>query len=152
MKRNETLIRNLTPHEVTVHTLNGMLHIPPMDEPARVVVSDVADQPVPYFGTGTTLPVTLQTRGRVENLPPTRPGVMNIVSRAVAVACPDRDDLLVPDQPIIEDGRIVGCRRLVRFQTAPEFRLTRADLDRFDATARADGYAAPEHLFVEVLR
>lgn len=38
-----------------------------------------------------------------------------IVSRLVAEACPERDDLVVPDDTVRDDaGRIIGCRALAR--------------------------------------
>jgi hypothetical protein len=63
----------------------------------------------------TTVPVVRQSLGEVTGLPEQTAGTYLIVSRVIAAACPDRLDLLVPDNLVRDsDGRIVGCRRFAR--------------------------------------
>lgn len=59
--------------------------------------------------------VTRQRFGAVTGLPAPRPDTAYVVSRIVAEACRDRDDLLIPG-PAIRDqaGRVVGCDGLSR--------------------------------------
>ena len=53
--------------------------------------------------------------GAVEGLPDPEEGVVWIVSRVVAEAAKERDDLLVTDDAVRDDqGRIIGCRALAR--------------------------------------
>lgn len=53
--------------------------------------------------------------GEVEGLPPQKEGVCYVVSRLVANAAANRDDLLVPSQQVRDsEGKIVGCRSLSR--------------------------------------
>ena len=49
--------------------------------------------------------------GDVQGLPSKTKNTYYIVSLMVAQACPDRDDLLIPGQPVRDsDGKIIGCR------------------------------------------
>lgn len=56
------------------------------------------------------IPVTRQTFGAVEGLPTPEEGTIYIVSRLVAAACPERNDLVIPG-PLVRDdqGRPIGC-------------------------------------------
>jgi hypothetical protein len=56
-------------------------------------------------------PIYRTVLGAVEGLPDPAPDTRYIVSRTVAEACPDRDDLLIPDDTVRDEaGRIVACR------------------------------------------
>ena len=60
-------------------------------------------------------PVTWQFLGDVVNLPDEQPGTFYIVSRMVALAAPERRDLLIPGPLIKEkDGEVIGCKGLTR--------------------------------------
>ena len=49
--------------------------------------------------------------GMVENLPPSQPDTLFIVSALVQSHCPGRQDLVVPSPSVRdEDGNIIGCR------------------------------------------
>jgi hypothetical protein len=53
--------------------------------------------------------------GQVVDLPEPQDDTLYIVSRAVAEAARDRDDLVVPDNVIRDDqGRVIACRALAR--------------------------------------
>ena len=59
--------------------------------------------------------MTWQFLGHVTNLPEERPGTFYIVSRMVALAEPERRDLLIPGPLIKEkDGEVIGCKGLTR--------------------------------------
>lgn len=104
---------NLTPHPVHLHVGDGSR------EPAAIIV-------LPPIGTAARCSVHREEVGRVggvtiyrsvygtvENLPEPEDGTYYIVSALVAQACPDRHDLLIPDDTVRdEDGRIIGCRAL----------------------------------------
>ncbi len=105
------LLVNLTPHVINIVSEQGerLLDVPVSGTIARcsqsnVVVGEVAD-----------IPITRQTFGEVENLPEPQEGVFYIVSRLVASALPERDDLLIPG-PLVRDaeGRPCGCQGLSR--------------------------------------
>ncbi|MGH3905075.1 MAG: hypothetical protein ACRDTE_12910 [Pseudonocardiaceae bacterium] len=64
---------------------------------------------------GAVLPLATVRYGAVAALPPQRPGVLLVVSRAVATEIP-RSDLVFPDLEVRDENRrIIGCRRLARF-------------------------------------
>jgi hypothetical protein len=54
--------------------------------------------------------------GQVEGLPDLQAGITLVVSRVLAMACPDRDDLVFPFGEVRDaEGRIVAVRALARF-------------------------------------
>jgi len=103
-------IRNLTPHEVTLHADvgSGTVTIAPEGNYPRrslvrtilghIVIDDVA------------LPVVRTTIGDVEGLPEAKPGVLLLVSALIAEGCPERDDLISPGALIRDDaGKVIGA-------------------------------------------
>lgn len=117
------MIRNLTPHPITLRTPSaGDVTIPPdggivprvSTTPGDIV--DTSGLPVPVIGA--------PTRGAVEGLPEPETGVWLLVSGMVAAACGERPDVLAPgtapaDDPIRdEQGRIVAVTRLVAAASA----------------------------------
>jgi hypothetical protein len=108
----ETRLINLTPHDLVV--MNGTSFVlAPSGQVARME-QHVIDQmllPVP----GAVLPLAMVQYSAVSALPAPRPGVLLVVSRAVAAEV-SRPDLVFPDLEIRDENhRIVGCRRLARF-------------------------------------
>ena len=99
------MIRNFTPH--TINIVDGPDL--PSDGVARCTQTDVLDTVVDGVD------VFKQTFGDVVGLPDPVPGVFLVVSRLVAAACPDRDDLLVPGA-LVRDaaGQPIGCKGLAR--------------------------------------
>jgi hypothetical protein len=124
-----TRLVNLTPHPVTVAGVT----IPPTAPAARVeeIVDDIGVE----ISTpdGHVIPVADVYPQQVVNLPPPQDGVAYIVSRAVAMACPDRDDLYVPDGRARDASgqQTGGAARLVRVM--PTLRATLAELQAIDA-------------------
>lgn len=104
---------NLTPHTVNLYVAVGnredaaIFAIPPTGTIARCSVQRE------MLGRVGGSPVYRPAYGEVEELPPPEPGTYYLVSALVAQACPDRHDLLIPDDTIRDDqGRIIGCRAL----------------------------------------
>ena len=57
------------------------------------------------------IPLTTTSFGDVVDLPAPQDGVFFIVSRLVLSACPDRNDLLVPNDLVRDDnGNIIGAK------------------------------------------
>ncbi|WP_053958111.1 hypothetical protein [Sulfobacillus thermosulfidooxidans] len=102
---------NLTPHAIHFMANETTLTIEPCGTVARCAVT----RHVTGYLTiqGVTIPVTRTQFGAVEGLPNPAPDTLYIVSALVAQACPDRDDLVIPDDTVRDDaGRIIGCRAL----------------------------------------
>lgn len=134
----EATVRNLTPHPVVIrheypagHVLDHV--IPPEPTPARVEervkymlmtrflrwhpwasFKEFTDTNLPYEVGGRSV-FKILTYGPVTGLPDRAPGVILIVSRLVAQACPDRDDLWFPIDLIRDAGGApVACGALAR--------------------------------------
>lgn len=118
------MIRNLTPHPVTIYGENGEV-LAAFESEGKDAIPRVREEHI-FDGTitvdGVPVPVYRVQYTKVGNLPPKRPGVNLIVSMLTAQAAePDRDDLLVPiGQVRDEQGRIIGCRGLGRLSSAPQ--------------------------------
>jgi hypothetical protein len=100
---------NLTPHPVTVGGVTipstGVVRCAEVRE--RVGTIAVSDD--------VQVPLMRVSLGQVEGLPEPSPDTVYIVSRLVADACPDRDDLAVPDMIVRDaEGRIIGCDALAQ--------------------------------------
>jgi hypothetical protein len=110
--------RNLTPHRITVlgplltpiGTLAPEWYIDPDPAgPARVAVTA---EPAGYHA---GIPIATPSYGEVTGLPEPATETVLIVSKMVADACPERDDLVWPGDPVRDDaGRVIGCRCLHR--------------------------------------
>lgn len=115
------MIRNLTPHPVTILGEDGkvLLTLEPEGVIPRVREKHVAEGEVTVDGVA--IPVSRINYEEVENLPAPKPGVYLVVSLLTAQAAPDRPDLLVPVGQVRDgQGRIVGCRGLGRLPNAPQ--------------------------------
>lgn len=104
-------LMNCTPHEITVVGEAGevVLTLPPSGMVARC---SVKKEHVATLGVGNhNIPVSWVTFGEVVDLPEPVDGVIYVVSRIVAEARRDRDDLLIPDDLVRDaEGRVIGCR------------------------------------------
>ena len=102
------MIKNCTPHKISVHTdTDTILEFPscgivPRCEQREYIIGEIDN-----------IKITKQFFGDVTDLPEQEDGVYLIVSRLVAVAYPNRSDLLVPG-PLVRDGegKVVGCNGL----------------------------------------
>jgi hypothetical protein len=105
------MIRNLTPHAITVCGQDGAILrvIPPDGQVARVSVRSTP------AGDVDGLPACTDQTGEVTGLPEPVPGVWLLVSLAVRSALPGRSDLVSPGDLIRgPDGQPVGCKGLKR--------------------------------------
>ncbi|MEU4376707.1 hypothetical protein [Pseudonocardia alni] len=110
-----TMLRNHTPHPVTVVLVDGSdVDLPPHPPSPRVVVERSEDGELRTEHGAVALTRTRRS-AEVVDLPAAESGVVLIVSLAVAQARPDRTDLVFPDRQIRDaDGRIVACAALGR--------------------------------------
>lgn len=112
---NTVRLVNLTPHEVHVHGIDGTLRLPVTPSVTRLPVER---DPVGVVEVGgVRIPLTVSILNGTPQLPEPEPGVLLVVSRAVAEALPERSDLVFPDQLIRdENGVVTGCRALGRMR------------------------------------
>ena len=99
---------SLLPHAVSIVLSSGeQMTIEPSGSVARCSQRDEFVQELDGVR------ITRQVLGDATGLPPRQEGVFFIVSRLVASAAPDRDDLLIPG-PLVRDekGVVIGCRGL----------------------------------------
>ena len=99
-------IINLTPHAVNIITNSGdIITFEPSGNIAR------CKQETVYVGDIDGIPLTSTSFGEVEDLPLPSDGCYYIVSRLIMSACPNRSDLLGPNELVRDDnGNIIGCR------------------------------------------
>ena len=105
------MIRNLTPHKITISNKDQsiMLTIPPEDVSARCL-ENTKDTCREFDG----FPLVLKSFGKVENLPYPEDDILYIVSKMVRDACSDRGDLASPGDLIRdEDGNVLYTENLV---------------------------------------
>ena len=98
---------NLTPHEVTLVDDAGspLLVIVPEEISARCAVK----REIAFTVDG--IAVNRNVFGEVVGLPEPVTGTYYIVSRIVAEAAKERDDLLIPDETVRDNsGQIIGCK------------------------------------------
>lgn len=101
---------NLTPHDINIVNDDGDLifTIPPCGEVARV---DAHTEVVGYLDFN--IPLTKTVFGEVEGLREPVEGVYQIVSSLVKQRCPDRNDVVIPNESVRDEhGRIIGCKSL----------------------------------------
>lgn len=98
-------IINLTPHDITIISAAGNSVFPATGKVARVAVNSSE------IGNVAGIPVMKNFYSDVEGLPDPEKGTYYLVSKIVADAVPDRDDVLIPNDSVRdENGRIIGCR------------------------------------------
>jgi hypothetical protein len=121
-------LTNHTPHQVCIYAQDApdtvttwvavpIRVIPRQPEPARLAEFSFTaeapaggdyDAPVPIYH------VTYMQQ-QITGLPAVEAGVGRIVSMPVALACPHREDLLVPFREVRNStGTVIGCRALAR--------------------------------------
>lgn len=100
---------NCTPHTLNIIVEDEIVDIAPSGVVSRCSQSEQE------IGTLDGIPVTKQVFGEVVDLPKPKLDTYYVVSRLVAAACPNRQDLLIPG-PLVRDneGKVVGCKGLSR--------------------------------------
>ncbi len=106
---------NLTPHDVVIIGDGCRLVLTPEASPARCVIERtqvdqvmIGEQSISVYQSTVTDPPVLPGR---------RAGVLLVVSRMVAEAVPEREDLVFPDGLVrADDGSVIGCTALARIR------------------------------------
>jgi len=111
-------LRNLTSHPVDIHGETAHLTLPPeANATPRIIETSTARGTVDL--NGLTVPLLQVTASHVSGLPAPEQGILLVVARVVAEAAPERDDLVVPYEPVRDpQGAVVGCRSLARIVVA----------------------------------
>ena len=101
-------VRNLTPHQIKII---GDKTYPPDGVVARCKATTKS------AGEIAGIPITRTVMGEVEGLPHQKKDTILIVSRIIAEALPQRDDLFIPNETVRDEkGQIIGCRSLCTLQ------------------------------------
>ena len=110
--RERMKLYNATPHEVTLRAVDGsLIRLPAAEAPARVHLERL-DRGV-VCGVKIVVPVVVG----VNNLPARRDDTLIVVSKIVADALPERQDLVVPDLiEYDESGAVVAAGALARLR------------------------------------
>lgn len=116
------MLVNLTPHPIRVYANNVPDRIIAADyEPVWVIEPSGTVARIGEIDLGTQylrnceVPVEYIEYRHANGLPERREDTWCIVSLALALAMPDRGDLLVPYREVRNfDGSIIGCRQLAR--------------------------------------
>lgn len=104
---------NLTPHNITLKSKDGFELTVESTGLARCECTDTLVETVQT--PDLTLDVMKKSFGKVNGLPEPQPDTAYIVSRIIAEACPERDDLYITGNPIRDEaGRIIGCSCLCK--------------------------------------
>jgi hypothetical protein len=96
-------IKNMTPHEIVVYLDEGNIKIP---SEGVVRVAETRKLLKEVEG----IKIYSKTFGTSDELPPRTEGQYIIVSVPVAQAHPERKDLIIPDDLVRNEGKIVGCK------------------------------------------
>jgi len=114
---------NLTPHALHIITEAGTITIPPSGQVARVRVSDLGSLPPLEVeqpdGSVVAIPGSRRALTELEGVPePRYDGSKFIVSMACAERT-DRLDVFAPGDLVRDsNGRIIGCKGLVRWEAS----------------------------------
>jgi hypothetical protein len=102
-------IINLTPHKISIFKGDILVRTFESEGVAR------ATQTSAIVDSIDGIDVCRNVYGEVTGLPEQQPNTLYIVSKIVMDACPDRNDLLIPNDSVRdENGQIVGCRSFAR--------------------------------------
>jgi hypothetical protein len=111
-------IRNLTPHEITLHSLGNTIVIPPSGMVARVRTKRIIRNAIAF--SGLKAPVAEIESLAIDGLPEPMENVVHIVSTFVAQhpQCRGREDVIAPDlHSAVRDGNgnVVAVSNFVRY-------------------------------------
>lgn len=106
-------IINLTPHSVNVIRDDNSVAITIEASGNVARCSQTIDIVDTINVNNIAIPVSSSSYGEVVDLPAPQDDTYYIVSRLVMSACPNRQDLLVPNDLVRDEaGRVIGCRSL----------------------------------------
>ena len=104
---NNTKLVNLTAHSITIFAEPS--HYEKITVPPSGIVARCKEEQETYSMLG-NIPIWKRTFGEVEDLPEPVDGTVYIVSKIVANACPNRNDLYIPGVMLrTADGTPEGC-------------------------------------------
>lgn len=107
-------LANCTPHKITLFP--GIDDIMIALEPTGVVPRVTTLSTLDYVITlddGVQIDVWKSVNADLFDIPPYDPDTINIVSQLVAASCPNRKDLVYPNDLVRNDeGVIIGCKSL----------------------------------------
>lgn len=106
-------IINLTPHAVNIVNNDNSVAITIESSGNVARCSQTIDIVDTISVNNIVIPVSSSSYGEVVDLPAPQDNTYYIVSRLVMSACPNRQDLLVPNDLVRDEaGRVIGCRSL----------------------------------------
>ena len=106
-------IINLTPHSINVIGDDNSVAITIEASGNVARCSQTIDIVDTINVNNIAIPVSSSSYGEVVDLPAPQDDTYYIVSRLVMSACPNRQDLLVPNDLVRDEaGRVIGCRSL----------------------------------------
>ena len=106
-------IINLTPHSINVIGDDNSVAITIEASGNVARCSQTIDIVDSIDLNNVAIPISSSSYGEVVDLPAPQDNTYYIVSRLVMSACPDRQDLLVPNDLVRDEaGRVIGCRSL----------------------------------------
>ena len=106
-------IINLTPHSINVIGDDNSVAITIEASGNVARCSQTIDIVDTINVNNIAIPVSSSSYGEVVDLPAPQDNTYYIVSRLVMSACPNRQDLLVPNDLVRDEaGRVIGCRSL----------------------------------------
>lgn len=110
---NTANIINLTPHSVNIIGNDNSV-VATIETSGNVARCSQTIDIVGSIALGSvSIPISSSSYGEVVDLPAPKPGYYYIVSRLVMSACPNRQDLLCPNDLVRNDaGQVIGCRSL----------------------------------------
>ncbi len=98
-------IINKTPHDIKLFLKDGSIKLFKTEGVIRTTVESMKVDNIGEYE------IYKNKYGAVNDLPPYEEGTYYIVSRIVAEACKDRNDLLLVNDTVRdEDGKIIGCK------------------------------------------
>ena len=102
---------NCTPHPISLLDSNDEVL---MTLPKGVVVPRLT-QSTKQVDVVEGVSITETSFGEIQDLPEPKEGVLLIVSRLVLTACPNRNDLVVPNELVRDShGNVKGCKSLAK--------------------------------------
>lgn len=97
--RRHPRLLNLTPHPIRLVTIDGhLVQLPAPNDPVPRIAAPTPPPSLLHTTIGVFNWHQMTTPPTVLGLPDQQAGVLLVVSRPVALAAPDRPDLIVPDQ------------------------------------------------------
>jgi hypothetical protein len=119
-----TEFKNYTPHTITIYGAKLPMVLP-SEGCARIETKNISEAQINEVPLKTVL-----HSNEVTGLPEPKAGVYYIVSLFVALAAPERQDLVCPGKLVRNKGYAMGCEGLVRpIRLGPQHRITDSTIE-----------------------